>query len=445
MSDLAIAIVETIAQPVLVLEKDLRVVAANPAFLDTFKVSREETVDRFIYDLGNGQWDIPDLRRLLSELLDGGERVQNYRVEHKFEALGQRNMLLNARNLAQTGYDRLFLAISDVTAQERVQNELIARKELAEKLIDSIREGLVVLRTDLCVEQVNQSFCDLFQVSREEAEGHLIYEIGNGQWNIPDLRRALEEVLPNSASFDDFEVTHHFPNIGVRTMLLNARQLDHMPRVLLAIHDETDRRKYAESQELMVGELQHRVKNILANVQSIATATLRRSSSLEEFWNAYIQRIQSLSRAQDLLLRAADGLTDLHELISNELSAHGWHEDGRLTLNGPPATLTRQQTQPVAMVIHELATNAAKYGAFSQVEGRLDITWSIDDENRLHLNWVESGVNAAEPPTKRGFGLGMIDSSVRYMLGGQSQMEFDPHGITCRISFPLQPESRSKE
>lgn len=442
MSDLAAAIVETMAQPVLVLEKDLRVAAANPAFLETFKVDRNGTVGEYLHELGNGQWNITELRWLLAELLEGRERFENFRVDHEFQSIGRRTILLSGRNLAQAGYDRILLAINDVTERERIEGELAARSEFADKLIDSIREGLVVLRRDLSVEQVNQSFCEMFAVEADEAEGHLIYEIGDSHWDIPGLRTALEEVLPNDSSFDDYEVTGDFPNIGRRTMLLNARRLDHMPNILLAIRDETEIRKSTESQKLLIGELQHRVKNILANVQSIATATLRRSRTIEEFWDAYILRIQSLSRAQDLLLRAPDGSSSIRELLTNELSAHGWEEDGRLTFEGPSASLSRRQTQPLAMVIHELATNAVKYGAFSGPKGRLDIAWSVDPERQLHLDWVESGVERPEPPGKNGFGMGMIGNSVRYMLGGETRLAFDPDGLTCRISFPLAPEAR---
>lgn len=442
MTEIATSIVDTMREPVLVLEHDLAVFHANRAFYRCFQVSKEETIGRQLRDLGNGQWDIPELRRLIGEILTETDTVEDYRVEHEFEMIGRRVMLVNARQLVQSpDMKRIFLAISDVTERERIENELIASKEFSEKLIDSIREALLVLEPDLRVESANQSFYDMFHVSPKETQGRLIYDIGNGQWDIPELRTALEDVLPNDRRFDDFEVRHEFPGIGQRTMLLNGRALDHLPRILLAIRDETEKRRREAEQMVMVGELQHRVKNILANVQSLVTATLRRSKSLQQFREAFLERLGSLSRSQDLLLRQSSGRVDLHELVRSELAAHGWEEDGRLAIKGPKVALSRRQTQAFAMLVHELATNAVKYGAFAQPHGRLDITWSIirgDSKESLSFEWRESGVSIAETPRASGFGSGLIRRSVGHMLGGTSSLDLSPHGAICRVEFALE-------
>jgi PAS domain S-box-containing protein len=157
-ASLAGAIVETISQPLLVLDADLKVKSANPAFRAQFQVSGEDTVDRRIYDLGNGQWNIAELRRLLEDVLNGGSRIDDYRIEHTFETIGERIMLLNAQRMRLSdGTDRILLAISDVTERERLLFELEGRREFAEKLIDSVREALLVLDWDLRVRSANQS------------------------------------------------------------------------------------------------------------------------------------------------------------------------------------------------------------------------------------------------------------------------------------------------
>lgn len=442
MTEIATSIVDTMREPVLVLEHDLTVLHANRSFYRCFHTSEEETVGRQLGDLGNGQWNIPALRRLLGEILNENDIVEDYRVEHEFEAIGKRVMLLNARRLQQSPVrKRIFLAISDVTDRERMENELVASNEFSEKLIDSVREGLLVLTPDLRVEGANQTFYDLFQVSREEIEGRIIYDIGNGQWDIPELRKALEDILPHDHQFDDFEVTHEFPVIGRRMMLLNGRALDHLPRILLAIRDETEKRRQESEQKVLVGELQHRVKNILANVHSIATATLRRSNSLAEFEGAFLERLNSFARTQDLLLRESSGCVDLHELVSWELAAHGWEEDGRLTIDGPEITLSRREAQAFAMLVHELATNAVKHGAFARREGRLDITWSVareDGKDELSFEWREDGVLIDKPPPSSGFGSGLIRRSVGHMLGGTSSLDFSPRGAICKVKFALE-------
>ncbi|MCA1491785.1 PAS domain-containing protein [Ensifer sp. NBAIM29] len=441
MTEIATSIVDTMREPVLVLEPDLTVLHANRSFYRCFHASEAETVGLQLRELGNGQWNIPALRQLLEEMLDENDIVEDYRVEQEFETIGKRVMLLNARRLQESpDRKRIFLAISDVTDRERMENELIASNEFSEKLIDSIREGLLVLTPDLVVESANKTFYDLFQVSPEETEGRMIYDIGNGQWDIPALRRALEHVLPHDSRFDDFEVSHEFPAIGRRTMLLNGRALDHLPRILLAIRDETEKRRHESQQKVLVGELQHRVKNILANVHSIATATLRRSNSLAEFEAAFLDRLKSLARTQDLLLRESSGCVDLHELVSWELAAHGWEEDGRLTIDGPEVTLSRREAQAFAMLVHELATNAVKHGAFAGPEGRLDITWSIARANgrdNISFEWREDGVLIDKQPTSSGFGSGLIRRSVGHMLGGTSRLDFSARGAICKVEFAL--------
>lgn len=442
MSEITAAIVDTLKQPVLVLQADLTVVLANRAFLECFEVDETATLDRPLYDLGNGQWDIPELRRLLDRLLgEGPDEVRDYRVEHTFETIGRRAMLVSARRLReQPAGERLFVAITDVTERERLQNELIARVEFGEKLIDSVRDALLVLKSDLVVESANHSFYQMFHVTPEEVEGRMLYEIGDGQWDIPALRNALEEILPQQAAFDDFEVSHDFPRIGRRTMLLNGRQLDHMPRILLAVRDETERRRNQAEQKVMVGELQHRVKNILANVQAIATSTLRRSSSLEGFQQSFLQRLSALARTQDLLMRGASGEVDLRQLIEGEMSAHGWEADGRLTLQGPDVVLARRSAQALAMVVHELTTNAVKYGAFSTRGGRLEVVWrrvAVNGRTDLVVDWRETGVDLRRPPDRRGFGTGLIEHSIRHMLGGKTSLDFTPSGVSCKVTFPL--------
>ncbi|MDN2567711.1 PAS domain-containing protein [Aquibium sp. A9E412] len=442
-TDLAAAIVQTMHQPVLVLDRDHAVVTANDAFLAHFQVTAAETMGKPLARLGNGQWDIRELRALLASLTGSEQSVRDYRVEHAFESLGRRSMLINARLLRQDSRSRVLLSIADVTMQEERESELVAQREFSDKLIDSVREALVVMDRDLRVTRVNETFRTAFGVGNAETVGRRIFELGNGQWNIAPLKKALAEVLPKEHSFDDYEVVHTFPGIGRRVMMLNARRLDHMPRILLAIRDETERRKHADSQKLMVGELQHRVKNILANVQAVASGTVRRSASLEAFERVFLQRLQSLARAQDLLTRQADGTASLRELVARELSAHGWEEDGRLALCGPPVVLSRRETQPVAMMLHELATNAVKYGAFARPGGHLTVSWerAADDPAWLEMEWSETGLDGITAPTTKGYGTQMIEGAARQMLSGETAVHFRPQGMLYRVRFPLELEA----
>ena len=278
------SIINTIREPLLALDQDLRVVSVSRSFYDFFKVKPEETIGQLIYDLGNKQWNIPKLRELLETILPLQATFDNYEVEHDFATIGRHTMLLNARQTqGELGKEQvILLAIEDITERKEIEHGLEkARKELevaklsedesreyAESIINTIREPLIALDQDLRVVSVSRSFYDFFKVKPGETVGQLIYDLGNKQWDIPKLRELLETILPLQATFENYEVEHDFATIGRRTMLLNARQIQRVlgkeQIILLAIEDITDRRKIEiglekahEELEELAAELKH--------------------------------------------------------------------------------------------------------------------------------------------------------------------------------------------
>ncbi|MBA2688332.1 MAG: response regulator [Gemmatimonadaceae bacterium] len=243
-------IVETVREPLLMLDKNLRVQSANRAFYQTFQVSPDETENRLIYELGNGQWDIPDLRTLLEDVIPRSSVFNDFELEHTFPIIGRRIMLLNGRKLRAGSHAEIsVLAMEDVTERRRVEADLKAIETYAQNIVDTVREPLLILDTTLRVRSGNRAFYQTFQVSAEETENRLIYELGNGQWDIPDLKTLLEDIVPQSSFFNDFELEHDFPALGRRVMLLNARKLQaghHGELLVLAMEDVTERRRVEE-------------------------------------------------------------------------------------------------------------------------------------------------------------------------------------------------------
>jgi signal transduction histidine kinase len=245
----------------MVLDADLRVLLASRSFYESFKVTPKETVGNLIYDLGNRQWDIPSLRTLLEEMLPKNNKFDDYKVEHVFSSIGHKIMLLNARRITQAGSGPLLilLAIEDITEKMRLEKELAVRTRDTEQaqsdaeaatranedIIETVREPLLVLDSDLRVLKANRSFYDSFKVTTGETIGNLIYDLGNRQWDIPRLRTLLEEILPQDNKFDDYEVEHVFSGIGHKVMLLNARRITQAGSgpllILLAIEDVTEK------------------------------------------------------------------------------------------------------------------------------------------------------------------------------------------------------------
>ena len=263
------SVIDTIREPLIALDQDLRVVNASRSFYKFFKVKPEETVGQLIYDLGNKQWDIAKLRELLETILPQKASFDNYEVEHNFVTIGKRIMLLNARQIERVlGKERIILlAIEDITERkeieaglEKTRKELAVIKiaadeasEFAESVINTVREPLISLDQNLRVVTVSRSFYEFFKVKPEDTVGQLIYDLGNKQWDIPKLRELLENILPQKVSFDNYEVEHEFATIGRRIMLLNARQIKRSLGkeriILLAIEDITERKKIEKGLE----------------------------------------------------------------------------------------------------------------------------------------------------------------------------------------------------
>jgi two-component sensor histidine kinase len=432
------AMLDTVQLPLLVLNGGLRLIRANAAFFSHFKVSTNESIGRWLPELGNGQWDIPDLLRLLENVRSQGEGVEDYRVEHEFATLGRRIMHLNAHRIAGHAPrpDLILLAISDVTELEEAQFELEGQREYLGKLIDSLRECLVVLDWNLRVKHANGPFYDAFKVTPATTEGRLIYELGNGQWNIPELRKLLEDILPKEESFDDFEVMHEFETIGYRHMLLNARRLDHLNLIVLAIEDVTERDASYRRQRVLASEMSHRVKNILALVDSIAAQTVRNARSLDDFQQAFHGRLAALARSHGQWLADELQVADLRGLLE-EVAENAGVDRQRLSLKGSSVVVKPAQTMALNLTFHELCTNATKYGALATERGRVDVTWAVEDGDQVRLLWKESGGPAAEPPDQKGFGLQLIETLCPFELDGTAEVRFAPDGLECELTFPI--------
>ncbi len=201
-----------------------------------------------------------------------------------------------------------------------------------------------------------------------------------------------------------------------------------------------ERRRTEEHLRLLVNELNHRVKNSLAVVQSIAAQTLR-GDDMEGARGAFENRLTALAAAHDLLTSRNWQSASLREVIEKAGIGCGASSD-RLTVAGPELRVQPRTAVSLAMAVHELCTNAVKYGALSNDGGRVRVEWSVDTssgENRLRLVWQEEGGPPVAPPERRGFGTRMIERALAAELGGSARIDFLPEGISCTVEAPLPP------
>jgi PAS domain S-box-containing protein len=215
---------------------------------------------------------------------------------------------------------------------------------------------------------------------------------------------------------------------------------------VLIFRDVTERRRAAQRQSMLVGELNHRVKNALAIVQALVQASLRQATSkpAQAMAQTLADRLQALHRAHDLLLESQWSGASLKAMVERELDPYRREGDGpKITIKGPDVLLPPECTSILAMTLHELATNAVKYGALSQNSGQLGVTWKTARGNRLVLTWEERGAIA---PVKRdnGFGMQLIDKGIRHNLGGETKVDFRSAGLYVELNVPLDPSKEPR-
>jgi PAS domain S-box-containing protein len=207
--------------------------------------------------------------------------------------------------------------------------------------------------------------------------------------------------------------------------------------------DIDDLRRLKERQEVLLKELHHRTGNLLAVVSSIARRTAQSSDSVQNFSHRLEDRIQALSRVQAQIARNGGPLLELEVLVRMELDALGLLDTGQVSIEGPNCVLNAKQAETLALAIHELGTNALKYGALSCERGHLSVSWNCLPRGERYLEWLETGVDiAANRPARRGYGRELIEVALPYALGARTRLDFQaPDIVRCTIALPVVDET----
>jgi len=330
-----------------------------------------------------------------------------------------------------------FVDISDRRQAEQTVRANEKQLQQLKRLIDLSRDPILIWDFDGGILEWNRGCEELYGYSREEA-----------------LRKPKEQMLQTSVPGSSFaklkeELQSHGTWSGRlqhrtkdgRTLTVEARldleAADGRRLVLESIHDVTEREALQARQELLLGELTHRVKNTLAVVQSIARQTLRNTPSAEEFTGRFEGRLAAMANAHGLLVQSNWLGADLAELARIQLAALTAGNPDRVRIEGPEVALSPELATPFGLVLHELGSNAAKYGALSLRSGRVSLTWSTvlwNRQPRLTVKWQETGGPPVAPPTRRGFGTNLIENGIP---GATVRRDFNSDGLICTIALPL--------
>ena len=212
-------------------------------------------------------------------------------------------------------------------------------------------------------------------------------------------------------------------------------------RVANIVVDVTERKNAEEHVQLLMREMTHRSKNLLAVVQALAARTARSAGTLEEFERRYTQRLKGLAASNDLLLQRSWRGAPLTDLARKQLAPFAEAGGARLSLHGPEVILTAEATQAVGLALHELATNATKYGAWSAPTGSVALGWDFNDDigaaRRLRLSWIERGGPRVQAPERKGFGHHLIESMAARSVNGEVSTDFDATGLSWTLSLPM--------
>ncbi|WP_306131966.1 sensor histidine kinase [Roseivivax marinus] len=356
--------------------------------------------------------------------------------------------VLRAENAALKAELAALRTARDTTEANAAREKAIRNAVARETKLRERERAVLVAQLDALIRsssevryQINADWSELAEL----AGGGFIPDTSAGNTNwleeyIPEDHRALvrAEIRRAIGAKDTYNIEHKVNRVDgtVGWALSRAVPLfdeyGDITSWMGAASDITDRKRSEELQQILNDELTHRMKNTFSMVQAIATQTLRQSSTLEEGRAAISARLSALARAQDILTGANFAVADIRVVVDAALTPHQDAED-RITVDGPPLELGSQQALGLSLAIHELATNAAKYGALSNSNGTVSISWHLDD-GTLAFDWIEAAGPPVIEPATRGFGSRLIEDIVASYFDGAAHLAFRPSGLWFRLA-----------
>jgi two-component sensor histidine kinase len=327
------------------------------------------------------------------------------------------------------------LTFTNVTAFRASLDQAIYEREYTKAILNSVADPLVVLGAGLRIQTANRAFYSMFDVSREAIQGVPLDEVSKGALAVEPLVMQLKETLANDCPFQPFETKVDLPKAGPRTLSLHACQFalprQSGPMIVLSFHDISARKRIEENIYLLAQEVDHRSKNLLAVVQ--ATIHLTRADSIDALKEAIDGRIRALSNVHTLLAQSRWTGADLRTLVRAELLPYCGEETTRALIDGPGVILKPASAQSIAMMLHELTTNAVKYGALSVPAGHVGIRWSRVVDGKLVFRWTEMDGPPVKPPNTKGFGTRLLDQAIREQMNGEMRFDWRPEGLDCEV------------
>jgi two-component system, chemotaxis family, CheB/CheR fusion protein len=421
------------------LDNDLRIKSFTAGMTDIFRL-RDADRGRPVTDITT-LLSYPDFHK------DATKVVRSLTVIEKEVSLADEGMIFLMRirpyRTVESVIDGVVITFVDITEREKATRALRASEQRLAAIVNQATVG--VAETDLNGRFVlaNSRYCAMVGRSADELYDLRMHDITHPE----DWPRNLEALCRLTGEGKSFEIEKRYvrPDGSIVWAHSNVAAVsgpDGKPQRTVTVSlDITERKRADDHRQLMVQELNHRVKNTLATVQSIAMQTLSHARDTTVAREQFDSRLMALSKAHDILTQESWEGAPLRQIINEAAAPHSALARDRFDIEGPEVWLTPKRALALALALHELCTNAMKYGALSNDEARVRIEWTVantDGARELRMHWTEMDGPRVTPPRKRGFGSRLIEHGLGQDLGGEVRIDFAATGVTCSISAPLE-------
>lgn len=428
------AVLESVSDGFYAVDAEGRMILLNAAAERFFATSREQVLGRGLFEVFpqlEGSAFEPMLRAAMRQ-----ERPAP--VEAPSRVRPDRRVLARASPLAGGG---MAVAFSDITdrwqaevAQQASDRKAREQLEELEAIYESSPVGLAFLTTDLRFVRVNRRLAEMNGVAAADHVGRTVQEI------VPAIAGQVEEILGRLQAGEEI-VSYEIAGETAATPGVQRAWLEYWTplrsptgevRGLNIVAEEiTDRKQAAARTRLLIDELNHRVKNTLSVVQNLARQSFRGDRASLAAQDAFEQRLLALAAAHNVLTQRRWESADLREVAATAIGEAG----GRVALAGPALAAGADVAVALSLALHELATNARKYGALSNDTGRVTLDWSLQPGGVVWLRWREHGGPPVEAPVRRGFGTRLLERAMDGAAGGETTLSFPRSGVVCEIAF----------
>jgi two-component system CheB/CheR fusion protein len=406
-------------------ETDADAAGADASFLIT-RLRNELTTTQSHLRTSRGQYEA-----VTEELRASNEELQSINEEYRStseELETSKEELQSINEELQTLNNELKLKLDVVS---RAHNDL-------QNLISATDVSTLFLTASLRINRFTPRFTQIFNVSGGD-EGRPISDFTH-KLEYSDLARDANRVIADLAPVERIlkSTDGHWYLMRMRPYRTLEDKIEGVVVTFVDVTDQQEAEKQWElRQQLLVGELSHRVKNALAVVQAVMMHTLRQAGIDGETQQSVSSRLRSIGKSHDILVDGNWKGADLETVARDQLGAYIDEKPARLNLEGPPVTLPSEFATPLGLLLHELATNASKYGALTTPSGKVLLKWELvqgEQQRRLSLRWSESGGPRVQAPSHSGFGTYLMDNGLR---GARVERHFNPAGLVCSVEIPL--------